>query len=69
MRWELVRPGVIRILRDNGNFLIEYHYDDRIVLNTSRGVTTTIDLHRIEAEARSLVAQGITSAAVTNQDN
>ena len=64
MKWELIRPGAVRILHDNGTFIVEYHYADRVLLNTNRGTTTTVNLSQIDEEARALVANGITSATV-----
>lgn len=64
MKWELVRPGVVRLVYDNGAFLAEYDYDNRTMLGVNRRGTATFDLERIELEARALVGRGITSAKV-----
>lgn len=64
MKWELVRPGVVRLVYDNGAFLAEYNYAERVMLGVNRRGTATFDLDRIEHEARAMVAKGITTAKV-----
>lgn len=64
MKWELVRPGVVRLVYDNGAFLAEYDYDNRTMLGVNRRGTATFDLEHIERKARTMVAKGITSAKV-----
>lgn len=65
MRWELVRPGVVRLTYSNGAFAGEYGYEGVKMLRTvTRGGTAEFDLAQIEAKAREMVAKGVTSAVV-----
>jgi hypothetical protein len=65
MRWTLIRPGVIRLVYENGAFFAEYRIGDRRLLGVNRGGTVEFDLAQVEEEAKSLMAQGVTTAVVT----